>query len=109
MGAHPVSLFSLPRLLGLLGLAGLVLTPAVAAAPPAAGPATMVQVPQSAACTESAALTRAGAREVDARLRLWRLEPTLAATALPELRARNAVVFAQTERTYRVAAPTHTP
>ena len=109
MGAHPVSLLSLPRLLGLLGLAGLVLTPAVAAAPRAAGAATMVQLTKSGACTESVALTRAGAREIDARLRLWRLEPALAASAVPELRARDAIVFAQKERTYRVAATTDTP
>ena len=104
-----MSLLSLPRLLGLLGLAGLVLTPAVAAAPRAAGPATMVQLTKSAACTESVALTRAGAHEIDARLRLWRLEPALAASAVPELRARDALVFAQKERTYRVAATTDTP
>ena len=109
MGAHPVSLLSLPRLLGLLGLAGLVLTPAVAAAPRAAGAATMVQLTKSGACTESVALTRAGAHEIDARLRLWRLEPALAASAVPELRARDAIVFAQKERTYRVAATTDTP
>ena len=105
----PVPLLSLPRLLGLLGLAGLVLTPAVAAAPRAAGPATMVQLTTSAACTESVALSRAGAREIDARLRLWRLEPALAASAVPALRARHALVFAQKERTYRVTATTETP
>lgn len=104
-----MSLLSLPRLLGLLGLASLVLTPVVAAAPRAGGPATMVQLARSAACTESAALTRAGAREIDARLRLWRLEPALAASAIPELRARHALVFSQTERTYRVTATTDTP
>ena len=104
-----MSLLSLPRLLGLLGLAGLVLTPAVAAAPPASGPATMVQLTKSVACTESVALTRAGAREIDARLRLWRLEPALAASAVPALRARHALVFAQKERTYRVAATTDSP
>ena len=104
-----MSLLSLPRLLGLLGLAGLVLTPAVAAAPSAGGPATMVQLTNSAACTESVALTRAGAREIDARLRLWRLEPALATTAVPALHARHALVFAQKERTYRVTATTDTP
>ena len=91
MGAHPVSLLSLPRLLGLLGLAGLVLTPAVAAAPRAAGPATMVQLTKSAACTESVALTRAGAREIDGPLRLWRLEPALAASAVPALHVEQGV------------------
>lgn len=104
-----MSLFSFARLLGALGLAGLVLTPAVAAAPHASGPATMVQLTTSAACSESAALTRAGAREIDAGLRLWRLDPTLAASAVPALRARDALVFAQTERTYSVAATTDTP
>ena len=103
-----MSLLSLPRPLGLLGLAGLVLTPAVAAAPRAAGPATMVQLTKSAACAESVALTRAGVREIDARLRLWRLDPALAASAVPALRARRALVFAQKERTYRVTATTDT-
>jgi subtilisin family serine protease len=69
----------------------------------------MMQLTKSAACTESAALTRAGGREVDAGLRLWRLEPGLAASAVPVLRARHAIVFAQKERTYRVAATTDTP
>ncbi|HEX6725335.1 MAG TPA: S8 family serine peptidase [Gaiella sp.] len=104
-----MSLLSLPRLLGILGLAGLVLTPAVAAAPNASGSATMVQLTKSAACSESAALTRAGAREIDARLRLWRLDPALAASAVPALRARDALVFAQKERTYNVTATTDTP
>jgi hypothetical protein len=104
-----VSLLSLPRLLGALGLAGLVLTPAVSAAPNASGAATMVQLTKSAACSESVALTRAGAREIDADLRLWRLDPSLAASAVPALRARDALVFAQKERTYTVAATTDTP
>jgi hypothetical protein len=103
-----VSLLSLPRLLGALGVAGLVLTPAVAAAPHAAGPATMVQLTPSAACTQSAALARAGAQEIDSRLRLWRLQPSLATTAVPALRTRHALVFAQKERTYSVAATTET-
>lgn len=104
-----MSLLSLPRLFGILGLAGLVLTPAVAAAPNASGPATMVQLTKSAACSESAALTRAGAREIDARLRLWRLDPALATSAVPALTARDALVFAQKERTYTVTATTDTP
>jgi len=85
------------------------LTPTVATARGAGGPATLVQLTRAAGCTESAALTRAGARQVDAALRLWRLEPGLAARAVPELRARHALVFAQKERTYRVAAATDTP
>jgi hypothetical protein len=100
---------SLPRLLGALGVVALVLTPAVAAAPHAGGAATMVQLTPSAACTESAALARAGAREIDAGLRLWRLGPALATSAVPALRARHALVFAQKERTYDVAATTETP
>ncbi|HET7513224.1 MAG TPA: S8 family serine peptidase [Gaiella sp.] len=104
-----MSLPSLPRLLGILGLAGLVLTPTVAASPRATGAATMVQLTRSAACSESVALSRAGAREIDARLRLWRLEPALAESAVPALRARHALIFAQRERTYRVAATVDTP
>ena len=69
----------------------------------------MVQLTTSAACTEAAALSRAGAREVDAGLRLWRLDAGLAASAVPALRARHALVFAQKERTYSVAATTDTP
>jgi hypothetical protein len=104
-----VPLPSFPRLLGILGVASLLLTPAVAAAPRASGAATMVQLTKAAACFESAALTRAGARQVDARLRLWRLEPELAESAVPALRARQALVFAQKERTYSVTATTDTP
>ena len=46
---------------------------------------------------------------MDAGLRLWRLEPALAASAVPALRGRHAIVFAQKERTYSVAATTDTP
>jgi hypothetical protein len=86
-----------------------MLTPVVAAAPRASGPATMVQLTKSAASSESVALSRAGASKVDARLRLWRLEPSLASSAVPALRDRGALVFAQKERTYSVAATTDTP
>jgi hypothetical protein len=71
--------------------------------------ATVIQLTSAAACRESAALTEAGAEQVDAKLRLWRLEPRLAATFVPSLQARGDLVFAQRERTYRVAATTDTP
>ena len=58
---------------------------------------------------ERRAHPRRAPREIDARLRLWRLEPALAASAVPALRARHALVFAQKERTYRVTATTDTP
>ena len=97
------------RLVAALVLIGFAVTGAASAASPPAGPATLVQLTRTASCTEAAALTRAGAQLVDARARLWRLDPTLAATAVPALRERHAVVFAQRERTYRVAATTDTP
>lgn len=105
----PVRSSLLTRLVPVLALASLALTPAAAATPRAGGPATLVQLTRSAACIESAALAHAGARRVDAELRLWRLDPRLAATAVPALRARHALVFAQRERTYRVAVTTDTP
>jgi hypothetical protein len=99
------------RLLGVAVLATSVLVVAPAAAPStgAGRPATVVQLTAAAACHESAALRRAGAQQVDARLRLWRLTPRLAATVVPELRAGGDLVFAQPERTYRVAASSDTP
>jgi len=69
----------------------------------------VIQLTAAAACRESARLMQAGAEQVDGRLRLWRLEPRLAATLVPTLRARGDVVFAQHERTYRMAATTDTP
>jgi subtilisin family serine protease len=98
------------RLLLALAVAGLVLV-AAAAAPASTGarPATLVRLTGQAACTESVALRRAGARQVDAQLHLWRLEPALAADLLPGLRARHALLFAQPERTYRVAVTTDSP
>ncbi|HEX3291925.1 MAG TPA: S8 family serine peptidase [Gaiella sp.] len=69
----------------------------------------MIQLTGAAACRESARLTQAGADQVDARLRLWRLGPELAATVVPTLRAAADLVFAQPERTYRVSATTDTP
>jgi Subtilase family len=97
----------------LLGAAGaaLVLTgPSFAhASREAVGPATMVQLTTAGQRTEAVALRRAGAQQVDASLRLWRLEPDVAAVTLDHLRSRNAVVFAQKERTYGVAAVSDTP
>ena len=94
-----------------LATSALAVAPA-ASSTPATGPghrATVVQLTAAAACRESAALTRAGAQQVDAGLRLWRIGPRLAATAVPALRARGDLVFAQPERTYRVAETTDTP
>lgn len=98
-----------PRLLLVAALASLALTPTVAAARGTGGPATLLQLTRAAGCTESAALARSGGRHVDTALRLWRLDPGLAARALPGLRQRHALVFAQKERTYRFAAATDTP
>jgi hypothetical protein len=107
----PFPSISPSRLLSALGLAGLALAgaPAGSASPSGAGPATLVQLTKAGASAETASLDRAGAEEIDAKLRLWRLQPGLAATAVPALRARHALVFAQKERTYRVAATTDTP
>jgi hypothetical protein len=95
-----------------LATSALAVAPAASSSPPTADAherATVIQLTSAAACRESAELTQAGATQVDARLRLWRLEPRLAATLVPALRARDALVFAQRERTYRVAATTDTP
>jgi len=73
------------------------------------GRATLVQLTRSGAPSEALSLRRAGAAEIDAKLRLWRLPPRLAATAVPALRARDAIVFAQKETSYTVAATTDTP
>jgi hypothetical protein len=92
----------------LLFAAALLAAPASAATAPDA-PATLVQLTASASCAESAALTRAGAEQVDAKLRLWRLEPATATAILPGLERRGAVAEAQTERSYDVAATTADP
>jgi Subtilase family len=99
------------RLLLAASFAGLALVgaPAAARASAGGGRATLVRLTASAACTESAALARSEAREVDAELHLWRLEPGVAADVVPGLRSRGALLFAQAERTYRVAATTDTP
>lgn len=105
------SVIPLTRLLLALSIAGLALVGAPAAAPPSAeaGAATLVRLASSAARTESGALRLAGAQEVDADLHLWRLEPGLAAGVVPGLRARGALLFAQAERTYVVAATAEAP
>jgi hypothetical protein len=97
-------------LLAAVGI-GLVLTrtPAAHASQEAAGAATMVQLTRAGQQAEAAALRRAGARQVDADLRLWRLGPEVPTATLDALEARNAVVFAQQERTYDVAAVGDTP
>ena len=77
-------------------------------APADAGPATIVRLSARAPAAESGALADAGAQEVDAALHLWRLDPGRAAALVPGLRARGALLFAQAERTYRVAATTDT-
>ena len=55
----------------LAATAAAVIGPAEAAS--TTGPATIVRLTAAASCTEPAALTAAGARQVDAKLRLWRL------------------------------------
>ncbi|HEY6077147.1 MAG TPA: hypothetical protein VIV36_09910, partial [Gaiella sp.] len=72
----------------LAAAAAAVIAPAQAAS--AAGPATIVRLTAAASCAEPAALTSAGARQVDAKLRLWRLDAG-AASLLPALERRGAV------------------
>jgi hypothetical protein len=104
-------MISSTRLLLVLSVAALALLGASSAAPAPADArrATIVRLSARAAATESSALARAGAKEVDAQLHLWRLDPGLATEMVPGLRARGALLFAQAERTYRVAATTDTP
>jgi subtilisin family serine protease len=71
--------------------------------------AMIVRLTPAAACTESADLIHAGAEQIDAQLRLWRLPPDVVATVLPGLRARGAVTAAQRERTYTVQRADVTP
>ena len=75
----------------------------------ATGRPMLVRLTAGSACAESAGLAAAGAREIDAKLRLWRLDGRTATMLLPGLRARDAVTFAQREQSYRVAATTDTP
>jgi hypothetical protein len=75
----------------------------LAAEPAGAGlPATLIQLKPAAACTEAVGLVREGARPVDVELRLWRLPGSVAGRAVPSLRSRHALAFAQREQTYRV-------
>ena len=79
----------------------------VVGAPVAHGapPATIVRLSEAAACSEPAWLEAAGATEIDAQLRLWRVRPAL----VPRLRADRAVEASQPERTYLVARTAVTP
>lgn len=96
------------RLLTILSVAtSLAVAPAPASS--STGAATIVRLTAGAACTEPAALAAAGARLIDAKLRLWRLEPAVAASILPELERRGKIAAAQAERTYEIAAATDTP
>ena len=98
----------MPRLL-LPALAALAALAFAAPSGAATGHPMLVRLTAGSACTESARLVAAGAREIDAELRLWRLDGRTAASTLPGLRARGAVAFAQREHTYEVAAVTDTP
>ena len=86
----------------LAAAAAAVIGPAEAAS--TTGPATIVRLTAAASCAEPAALTAAGAREVDAKLRLWRLDPDAAGSLLPALERRGSVAAKQLERTYDIAA-----
>lgn len=99
----------LPSLVALAALTGLALAGPATGAGPAAGPATLLQLRAAATCTEYVALLRAGAREVDGTLRLWRLDNRRARTIVPGLRARNAVAFVEREHAYDVATTSETP
>ena len=101
------SLARFPAALALACVALLAPGPAAAATSPDA--ATIIRLNAAAACTEPALLERAGALEIDAALRLWRLDRDLAERLLPGLEARKSLVFAQVEQTYDVAATTETP
>ena len=68
-----------------------------------------MQLTAAAGCTEPALLERAGAQEIDAKLRLWRLDHDDAERLLPGLEARGSLAFSQVEQTYDVAATTDTP
>ena len=75
----------------------------------ASGSGTLLRLTAGSVCSERAGLVAAGAHELDAKLRLWRLDARRAASLLPDLRARGAVAFAQREQSYRVAATSETP
>ena len=71
----------------------------------ASGPPSIVRLTDAAACSGPAALAAAGATEIDAELRLWRVPAAL----VPRLRASGAVEASQPERTYTVAESAVTP
>jgi len=96
------SRLALLAVLGALAVAG----PSTAGV---AGSASLVQLTAAAACKERVALANAGAREIDASLRLWRLDARRAVELVPGLRTRDAVTFVQRERSYSVAATSETP
>jgi len=98
----------------LLVLVALVGAPASGATdiPPSASeatPATIVRLTATGSCAESAALAAAGAEQIDAKLRLWRLEPATAAALLPGLERRGAIADSQPEQSYDVAVTSVTP
>ena len=70
-----------------------------------APPASIVRLTAATAGSTPAALAAAGATEIDAQLRLWRVPSSL----VPRLRAHGAVEASQPERTYTVAQTTVTP
>jgi subtilisin family serine protease len=76
------------------------------AADTAAATATLVQLTGRPDRAERAILADAGARLVDARLRLWRLSGDGSRRAVAALRARDGLAFTQQERTYTAAAVT---
>ena len=88
----------------------LAFVPAAPAGPATGRAATIVRLTAAATCVESASLAAApGASLIDAKLRLWRLEPTLAKTLVPALRGRGAIAALQLERSYVVAATAEAP
>ncbi len=91
----------------LVAATSLAIAPSSASA--AGGPATIVRLNAGSSCAESATLAAAGARLIDAKLRLWRLGPDVAGALLQTLEVRGAVEASQPERTYDVAATTATP
>jgi subtilisin family serine protease len=92
----------------LAAAAAAVLAPAQAGAS-VTSPATIVRLTAAASCAEPATLAAAGAQQVDAKLRLWRLDAGVAGSLLPALERRGAVAATQLERSYDVAATTVDP
>ncbi len=92
----------------LLAAAAIAIVPAHAGALNG-GHGTVVRLTAAASCVEPARLVAAGARQVDAKLRLWHLDADVADSLLPALERRGAVAESQPERTYEVAATTADP